>query len=543
MAFRDYSMNFKSDRISDFIAEQLPAFVRMSGEDFVSFLEAYYRFLESKILEVIVSSEEAMYGDIDVGEAVSSVHCLMANARDTSNTLYDGAVTYIGNGDDNDPLMELTSYRKYEYSMTNSVAFEVGETVIEKYANNELTGASGEVKEWNSSTKILKITAPEGFFANNNILVGSDSLVSSPIIRTYHELIRPSKIVGTSLGSIDLDNETVAVDIPRKKLIVNHLAGSIERFLQSGEAGELFNKTLLDAISDSDASLPTIYNFTEVETPIYAMNNMFNFGDIDYAFNNSLFLGADYYSYMAKELMANWPQTLASPTEEVSKAIIGRNIKDFYRSKGTEDSIKFIFRVLFGEEATIFKPSEKIFSLNDGRWSTDWILVVEKDVEEDILLADNRLIYSSANTEHYAYVESITEDGDNAILTLSQLFGDFECGGSINGTLISGETFSCPIVTSAVQTTAYASTRGILNGGQQAPVPGGHLDWNEDGMEALALEVSDLDSSDRVQDSDYYQLFSYVIRSRVDEGEYDQLRETIKQLAHPAGFKLFLEKI
>jgi len=533
MALRDYSMNFKSDRVSDFISEQLPSFVRQGGPDFVNFIESYYRFLESKILEVIVSSEESIYGDVSVGEGVASVHCLMQSDR----------LSYLGEGTTNLPLLELTAYRKYEYVMTDAVGYEVGESVIEQYANTTPTGASGRILSWDSDTKTLAITLPEGFFDVGNVLCGANTGASTSIVSTDHELTRPAKIVGTSLGSIDIDNETVGYDVPRKKLIVNHIAGSVERFLQSGEAGELFNKTLLDAISESTVSLPTIYNFTEVETPIYAMNNMFNYGDIDYAFNNLLFAGADYHTLMLKELMANWPQTFSSPTEEISKAIIGRNIKDFYRSKGTEDSMKFIFRILFGEEATVFKPADKILSLNDGRWVINYTLVVVKDAEDDILSAENRVIYSVANSDYFAYVESVEESGSNAILTLSQVFGDFEFGDSISGTLESGETFECSIVTSLAQIEEYTNTRGILNGGQQAHVPSGHTSWDEDDMEALALEEADLDSSDRVQDSNYYQLFSYVIRSSVDESNYDQLSETLKKLVHPAGFKLFLEKI
>ncbi len=464
---------------------------------------------------------------MSVGEGVASVHCLMQS---------DG-LSYLGEGTANLPLLELSAYRKYEYVMTDAVGYVVGESVIEQYANTTPTGASGRILSWDSDTKTLAITLPEGFFNVGNVLCGAITRASTSIVSTDHELIRPAKIVGT------IDSETVGYGIPRKKLIVNHIAGSVERFLQSDEPGELFNKTLLDAISESTVSLPAIYNFTEVETPIYAMNNMFNYGDIDYAFNNLLFSGADYYTLMMKELMTNWPQTFASPTEEISKAIIGRNIKDFYRSKGTEDSIKFIFRILFGEEATVFKPADKILSLNDGRWVINYTLVVVKDAEDDILSAENRVIYSVANSDYFAYVESVEESGSNAILTLSQVFGDFEFGDSISGTLESGETFECSIVTSLAQIEEYTNTRGILNGGQQAPVPSGHTSWDEDGMEALALEEADLDSSDRVQDSNYYQLFSYVIRSRVDESNYDQMSETLKKLVHPAGFKLFLEKI
>ena len=48
-------------------------------------------------------------------------------------------------------------------------------------------------------------------------------------------------------------------------------------------------------------------------------------------------------------------RTLSSDLDQV-KFI--RQIKDFYKTKGTEESYKILFRALYGQEVNIIKPSE-----------------------------------------------------------------------------------------------------------------------------------------------------------------------------------------
>ena len=241
-------LNFTNDRVSTMISSQLPMFVRMEYPYFVAFMEAYYKFLESKLVEIYIASDSPLIGDIPAGAIISTVHCLLCE---------DGS--YLGGGDGGEPLIELDAYR------------------------DELD-----------------------------------------------RLVRPARINGTTIGSLDVDNQSVGINLPRKKIIMNHLSGSIEAMASSLDTGEIFNKTLLDALRDSVKPLPKVYGTPlEIETPINAMNNLSNYNDIDYSFDYRLFLGSDYYTRMLKEIMPFWPNQLVSPTEERLKSVVGENIKDF----------------------------------------------------------------------------------------------------------------------------------------------------------------------------------------------------------------------
>ena len=46
-----------------------------------------------------------------------------------------------------------------------------------------------------------------------------------------------------------------------------------------------------------------------------------------------------------------------------------RHIKDFYRTKGTEETYKILFKVLFGSEVNIIKPSDFLLKPSDGDYS------------------------------------------------------------------------------------------------------------------------------------------------------------------------------
>ena len=59
-----------------------------------------------------------------------------------------------------------------------------------------------------------------------------------------------------------------------------------------------------------------------------------------------------------------------------------RQIKDFYKTKGTEESYKILFRALYGEEVNIIKPSQFLLRPSDADYSVTQDFVV-KSIEGD----------------------------------------------------------------------------------------------------------------------------------------------------------------
>lgn len=71
----------------------------------------------------------------------------------------------------------------------------------------------------------------------------------------------------------------------------------------------------------------------------------------------------DLIKYFKTKILPNFPEETALSTAKIVKAS-----KDFYTKKGTPDSFKFIFRVLYGQEAQVYFPKEDILKASDGKW-------------------------------------------------------------------------------------------------------------------------------------------------------------------------------
>jgi len=58
------------------------------------------------------------------------------------------------------------------------------------------------------------------------------------------------------------------------------------------------------------------------------------------------------------------------------KRLLAKRIQDIYRSKGTEQSYKFLFRILFNEDAELFFPKTALLRPSSGTWSASTIIRV-----------------------------------------------------------------------------------------------------------------------------------------------------------------------
>jgi len=74
------------------------------------------------------------------------------------------------------------------------------------------------------------------------------------------------------------------------------------------------------------------------------------------------------------EFIDNFKAELAKhvPLDNVSdKRLLLKNIREFYLSRGSEQSYKFLFKTLFAKEAELFYPSTQVLRVSDGKWKQD----------------------------------------------------------------------------------------------------------------------------------------------------------------------------
>ena len=103
------------------------------------------------------------------------------------------------------------------------------------------------------------------------------------------------------------------------------------------------------------------YEFTNKEgEPSYVINRIIAEHDLDKVFDNA------YLDRIKFEIANNTPE---SPY--VQKAYLLKRIIDFYGSKGNSDSVKYFFRVFFGDDVGIYEPWDAVFIPSSGKWVKD----------------------------------------------------------------------------------------------------------------------------------------------------------------------------
>lgn len=79
-----------------------------------------------------------------------------------------------------------------------------------------------------------------------------------------------------------------------------------------------------------------------------------------------------YLNEIVKEVLPFFPQEIL-----LDKTKFIKLIGEFYRSKGTPESVKFLFRILYNENIEIYFPKEQILKISDGKWVLPLALRVE----------------------------------------------------------------------------------------------------------------------------------------------------------------------
>ena len=70
-----------------------------------------------------------------------------------------------------------------------------------------------------------------------------------------------------------------------------------------------------------------------------------------------------FVEYFRREFMPNIPKDVI-----VDQRLLVKHIREFYRSRGTPESYRFLFRILFNKEVEFYNPGDYVLRASDGRW-------------------------------------------------------------------------------------------------------------------------------------------------------------------------------
>ena len=144
---------------------------------------------------------------------------------------------------------------------------------------------------------------------------------------------------------------------------------------------------------------------------------MFDIGDIDSSLN-------EFISHFKQTYLADFPFAATA-----DKRFMIKHINDFYRTKGTEQSLELLMKLLFNEEVSVYYPGQDILRASDSEWYKPYYLEVSVSRRNASFL--NKEI-TGVKSGAKAFVESIVRKRVNGkvidVLYLSGIRGSFKTG-------------------------------------------------------------------------------------------------------------------
>lgn len=179
---------------------------------------------------------------------------------------------------------------------------------------------------------------------------------------------------------------------------------------------------------------------------ILANNQLLNYSDVD---NTT----EEFLDYFQKDFI---PSLDIDDTKDARLTI--KNIGDLYQKKGTAESLQFLLRVLFGQDAEITYPIDQTISASESDYSDKRRLTVVMDNVNTLPSATDKIIQyqdDGITTLAEAIVENVFEisavNGQYSLEISNNHFGTFE------------EERPCNLVDRDGVTTVSARVKGILS--------------------------------------------------------------------------------
>jgi hypothetical protein len=304
-----------------------------------------------------------------------------------------------------------------------------------------------------------------------------------------------------------------------------------------------------------------------------------------------------FYSHFKSTFLDSFPEIFATNTDGLkpNKKTLLKKIKQFYGSKGTESAYRFLFRLLFDSSVQFYYPKNDILRASDGKWVEQVSIKVTRNNETLHKYAEGGKVqqYKDLYTlQAYATIDRVFQYYQDGVpiteLYLTDLVGNFLPNAQVVLTPPDSAVDPFTETTFSVLGDFYIQTAGsnynvgdvvYLQGDgvgfsakvQQTGLDGAvkRIQIENSGINYVntisALVISSngvntnsqivftpsaitrypgyykgntgkISSTPKIYDGDYYQEFSYELKSAVS---IDRFYSALKQLVHPAGMKMF----
>ena len=330
-------------------------------------------------------------------------------------------------------------------------------------------------------------------------------------------------------------------------------------------------------------------HMNEEDQASYEINSISRFRDIDNT-------DSKYLDLLQKELAASIPRFPAA-----NRVNLYKNLSRYYSMRGSEEAITLFFKILFQDNAEVYYPKKDMLIPSDGSWKSTTVRPVYSPIPQvyiqgngsgasgqanvvnggiariavtaggsgyttaNVVITGNgtgataKATITSGAITHVSITNcgsgyttasaTITGNGSNAILAtpvlqngmirsvsvVSEGSGYTTAAAYLTETTTGTAAVIWPVITRTGEDTGKIQSYEVVNFGNSYVLPGTFVAY-ETGL--YNQNNGFLSDTIKLQDSYFYQKFSYVIRTG---NNLDVWKDTFAKLAHPAGMKFFGE--
>ena len=155
----------------------------------------------------------------------------------------------------------------------------------------------------------------------------------------------------------------------------------------------------------------------------YGSKNILNYVDVDETLD-------EFLQYFLNDFLPYIPVEISTDKRKLLKIS-----KQFYQSKGTENSYKFLFKVLYNANLELFNTNDAVLRASDGKWIIPKYLRIDSTTHTEEMhmnwLESQGFRVFGETSKSYAIIDYVTIVGDRTEVYISEIQNRFQAGENI----------------------------------------------------------------------------------------------------------------